>query len=418
MPAYESIADRWNSSVQALQTRQNARVFGRTLCQLGIQEGDEKAVVQARALFEKIVNSKTKVSASSHDSGVYFLYAESDKGDRPVGAFKVGLRRAANELFARAFACQLHLEDHAVCGVLAAFENPDWTRVEQTVEELWNGHEKRYLSRKLSGKSVITGILEPWLEPNDEARSHDIIGFTRMVIVALALGLRDAKPDGYRYGYCLVDLEDHMPARLDPLSDEQAACAATHLPLLSSPLSEQTIPTSAVLSLGELAQEWNLETIETFLRSYNRALTDDKVERCKPGERGTDEGGLPFSVHKMPPHPVDGFRSVEAPAQALFSKEQVAACLMRLQRVRSCLSESIAADRPLRPLDIVFSVDPFYAKQYQHASCMKAAKHVDQKVQRFWFGFARERVFEILGLVPSSKCVFKPSAPMDSPSSS
>src|SRR5579871_995793 len=88
--------------------------------------------------------------------------------------------------------------------------------------------------------------------------------FTLLTMLAVAAGLRDAKESGCK-GSTLIDVEDCMPTRLDPVWTPEKidhSVAATDLPFLNNnPMTTQELNLEDVGKLAKIVENWNIAAI-------------------------------------------------------------------------------------------------------------------------------------------------------------
>ncbi len=229
---------------------------------LGVHRTDEAARRILLPLMKEACNKETEIKPDEkeEESGVYFL---SRPGDKPFAVFKVGLKRAYEEMAARQIAHTMGLAKHAIPVVFCSIANPTFPKKGAIIEELWNGNQKVFPAdpkgeyRKqileenygLDTPPTLSGVFEPYLSPQGK-KEVSVGDFASMTVLASALGLRDAKPDGIsatplpgeERGPVLFDLEECMTHRVLPEGSPNRFVAALHMPYLNNPLSEQEIP--------------------------------------------------------------------------------------------------------------------------------------------------------------------------------
>lgn len=406
--AHAMIGMGWKVLSESIKGAVSPRRFAFAMKLLGVSPQDEQSYLENGEIFKKVFHGETRFSSSPRDSGIFYLL--DSQSDEKVGVFKIGRKRAASELSARKLLTRLGLSAQAISGVFCAIKSPNLKHSEPIVEDLWNGNVKVYLdNKKRSVPSKVVGILEPYL---CGSASGDLLAYALTVVASLAIGLRDGKRDGLSRNFRLIDFEDNMPARLDPNGDAiNVSSAATHLPFLEEPFSFSYLTESQMEILVKLTQKWDLEQIRAHLQKEKLCYQDHIAEEAECGQRLVDEGNAHVEIEDQPLNPL---YEQNRQSGRLYSDSQIAACLLRLERLKTCLARAYEDNCTLRPLDLVFAVDPFFHAQWHMAEKMKAnCDHLSQKVKQAWHGFSNERIFEVIGLYSPSASGMSFSKPDD-----
>ena len=193
------------------------------------------------------------------------------------------------------------------------------------------------------------------------------MNYSKMILLSLAAGLRDGKEDGIRGKHLtLVDTEECMPTRLDPLTNLDMSIAATHLPLLQDPLAQRQLPPKTLNTLGQIVEKWNQKETTHFLGNekvefYDAASEDLAHEKTSPGDNnGWSDGGCFIKVEATPKVTDLHHRIDVTKTDRLFTRPQIEACILRINRLRTSLESRLKSQTPTTILDIVEDVDPFY----------------------------------------------------------
>jgi hypothetical protein len=354
----------WAEVLQNRSLEASKPLLGR----LGIAETDLSAQNAMLALMEQASLHDVEIVSDKYNSGVYFLSRNKVR----FAVFKVGSKRADVELQVRKIAHKVGLEKHALPGVFCTIANPRFAKGEPIQEELWNGLVKVYTSGANYEEAVymdslgvkepptLTGILEPYLE-NKEALS--VLEMAKMTLLAILLGLRDAKPDGIA-GATFFDVEDCMPSRflLKAGESPNSSVAALHLPYLQHPTAKEALSLKDLEILIEFVDEKKLEVTQ-FLADLKRekiSFFDSVSEQLQDKETAWDHGGCPIEIEK--PAKImesDSIIEVET-AKSMFLDEQLMACGDRIVRLRKVLDTYRKMGIGPNTLEIVSNVDPMY----------------------------------------------------------
>ncbi len=335
------------------------------LVALGAAKTDANAHASILRLALKALQPGVQIIPSEDDTGVYRL---SENGN-VFGFFKVGEKRAGMELFMRRIAHHLGIEKHAIPGVYCSIANPIFPK-EETIVELWNGRQKKFGGEKCSYTNsvrkdnfgleqpyTLTGILEPYIASEEQMT---IANFANMTVLALVTGLRDAKLNGI-LGTMFVDTEDCAPSRFLPERSPNRHVAATHLPYLAHPFAKEPILSEVLKQLMSKIDG----SLVSFLKAQEVQIADLASEALKDKETGWDDGGC-FVRIEASPQILEKQTSINMdPSEAtpLFTKDQLDAFAMRLQRLKEFLRDSISTQKTPSSLDMVCAVDPLYGAQ-------------------------------------------------------
>lgn len=213
------------------------------------------------------------------------------------------------------------------------------------------------------------GVIEPFINKTIESISDENIGeYAKMVLLCLALGLRDGKDDGY-INFKLIDVEEIMPNYLLPTEEDQEKnIAATHLPLLDNVFSARELSAEIIHELRTIVNSWNMEDLEDFLSHYPVKYQDAVAEiekRLKTTDELVDEGGceykyIPESAMFAEQAGLYQFKGLPKKdlleSQNLLDADQIETFFKRMILVKLFILEN--DEFTLR--DLVFHVDPQY----------------------------------------------------------
>jgi hypothetical protein len=373
---------------KTLLTAGDQKGFETTLCKIGVAP-DCKAMHE---IIQKIFTQSVAITASIEVSGVLFLKEETEAN--PFAVFKLGRKRANHELFAFHLSKLLHLDQHALPGCFCAVSNPlipthESLEAFEVVEELFNMGSKEMLLTKENPEGHIIGILEPYIEAKAAASSDDLANFAKMILLCLALGLRDVKKDG-QIDSCLIDLEECMPAVLDPVDkDDPFAIPATDLAILESELATQTLPESLQAELKTLVGTWNLDALVGFISSIPILHKDVKAERLlerHDGKKRLDDGHNKFIFHQFENRSIfgrplfSGYSKKAVEETKLFDPRQIGAFITRMSRIIGFITTA----KDYTVLDLVFAVDPFYHESVEtlRACCEGSSDELLMQLKR------------------------------------
>lgn len=386
---------------------------------LGVRPSDKEA---ARLMTQFFRDVKEKLCVvPTENTGVYFI----QKNNENIAVFKIGHKRAVMELIARKFAHYLGLERHMIPGMLCAIQNPPFQFAKspkETIEELWSGNEKIFLdpanphsrdrSRESSASAasfeddfifdqdpipaaaaspivrlpssdseegtgsiksnestqsfektacVVVGIVQPFLVP--QLIPSPLFEYTLMTILALAIGLRDGKKDGYA-GATLFDVEDCMPRRVDPVPNNdkiEQTVSALDLPFLDKDIrTVQQLTEDETTRLAEIVQKWNISKIIHKLHKEKITAIDQAAENLHLKNDGFDDGSCLVSVETpVSPHLINGVYNhvLDNPKKRALTDEQLDACDTRLHRIRDFIIGCKMKRQPFSPkLSILQSI--------------------------------------------------------------
>jgi hypothetical protein len=378
-PAPEKIGKLWDelsrsiSSNRYISSNRSRDKLNICLEKLGVTETDKQAQDLIIPILKKALDPGVKITPSNENTGVYFL----SKNGVIFAVFKVGEKRAGTELLVRRIAHQLGLEKHAVPGLFCSIQYPVFPNDDMIVE-LYNGNQK------LFGKSpeddnlgvekpyTLTGVLEPYIEGQEDLSIAD---FSKMTLLALAVGLRDAKMDGIA-GAMHLDTEDCMPGRLLPDGSPNKNVAATHLPYLEHPFANAEIPKKVLLELGQIVKGWDEKEIYEDLSKQKIKFADLNSEQLVPEEdlypsshpsdaridsdNGFDHGGCYVEVQKME-NILENHVSIDATRsdKRLLTPSQLEAFKFRMARLKQFFG-SLTNDETPTTMDMVCFTDPLY----------------------------------------------------------
>lgn len=369
-----SSSDRIGNLWAKIQEEKNPDFKFSLLEKLGVAPRDKEAQESSLELIERALHENVEIVASELDTGVYFLSLDGVK----FAVFKVGEKRARMELLTRKIAHLIGLEKHAISGVLCSLACPPLPEDEMAVE-LWNGNIKIFESvSPLSKPYRITGILEPYLDSDEEISSED---FLSMTVYALVIGLRDGKLSGLS-GKTLFDLEDCMPERFIPGSSPNKKVAATHLPFLEHRLAQEKIEVAGLRKLAKRVSELfqHRFSFRSELERETIDVADLASERREPLEEvfDDDDGSCSVMIDApkkiMESHAVHLIQNLDQP---LLNESQLNACIERITRLHTILDDQIRRNAPISTIDLVCAVDPFYG---EHIKALRNVKYDRMKV--------------------------------------
>ncbi len=341
------------------------------LGRLGVSVIDIEAQNTLLPLMTAVCEQGVKFIPSETNSGVYQVVTE--KGE-PIAFFKAGSKRVDMELKARKIAHQIGLGRHVIPGVACTIANPLFPQ-DPITGELWNGLVKVHTNsdQKKSYQAVIkednlgvdepftlTGILEPVVNVQKKLTAPEI---ARMTVLAIILGLRDAKLDGIA-GSMFFDIEDYMPDRflLAAGQSPNKSVASLHLPYLAHPAAKEKI------SSEELSELINLISSPSFLTDFLADLRKEKIEFADlrseqlidSESNAWDDGNCPIEIER-PEEIMESYSVINIEeTDSMFSDEQLVACGDRIRRLKRLLGTFQAMKTCPTTLEIVSNVDPMY----------------------------------------------------------
>lgn len=398
IPAHEKIGALFAKARDMLKSKATEQeAISSLFKQLGVSPEDKEAVNAMSQLLSTLGDGSLKV-ATTDNSGIFFIQKKlAQEGKKKtqfenVAVFKIGRKRAAMETMARFLANSLGLNKQMIPGMFCALQNPVFDPNEDTIEELWNGLDKVYFTQSAKPKKAyddddlfeldplhqllkeeeeeneveetarsVVGIIQPFLFEQTEASLYE---YTLMTMLALAIGLRDGKKDGYK-GSTLFDVEDCMPIRIDPIwTKEKMADSPSAIDL---PYLDQDNRTSMKLSmedvgrLAELVQKWNAHTIVQNLSRLKIRYEDKVAEKIKAKGKGTDEGLCSVEIVTGELHKINGRLNHLNPSNKrhILLPEQLEACNTRLQRIRDFILDCARTEKRFTPQQLVFGVDKY-----------------------------------------------------------
>lgn len=211
---------------------------------------------------------------------------------------------------------------------------------------------------------TIVGILEPFLAQQQERAS--LYDYTLMTILALSIGLRDGKADGY-FGSTWLDVEDCMPIRIDPAFQKGEMVnpvAAIDLPYLDKDdRTNASLSIEEVTRLAEVVNKWDIFTIVEQLQKQKILYADQISEKASSQSSIEDEGHCPVEIY-VPEHfhLINGYLnhlSSDNPERYLLLKRQSSACDTRLHRIVDFITEHAINKTTFTPQELVFAVDKY-----------------------------------------------------------
>lgn len=210
---------------------------------------------------------------------------------------------------------------------------------------------------------AVVGIVQPYLTEQPKASLYN---YTLMTILALAIGLRDGKKDGY-IGSTLFDVDDCFPVRIDPLwinGEVQDTPSAIDLPYLDG--DERTtarLTHEEIQGLYGIVKKWNIVEIVGKLQKLKIAYEDTVAEEMLKNSVGYDEGGCKVNTQAASPHLINGnlnhLTGENQRRRRILLDNQLNACIERLGRIRTCIETSVINGHRFCPLDLVHAVDKF-----------------------------------------------------------
>lgn len=208
---------------------------------------------------------------------------------------------------------------------------------------------------------AVVGIVQPFLHETQEASTFE---FTCMTMLALAIGLRDGKNDGYK-GSTLFDVDDCFPVRIDPIFTPAAikkSASAIDLPYLDKdPRTETHLSLEEVGTLASMVQQWRISQIVMELGRLKIQYEDKYAERMCESAEGLDEGNCHVRVVKAdPPHQINGrlnHMSKENAKRRVLLPEQLDAFNTRLQRMHDFIMACAMQQKTFTPRELVHAVD-------------------------------------------------------------
>jgi hypothetical protein len=176
-------------------------------------------------------------------------------------------------------------------------------------------------------------------------------------MAALAIGLRDAKEDGGIINDILIDVEDCMPNRLDAPKTTHwtQLAAATHLPYLdTNPNSQIAISHEELKMMATLVASWDIDKIISEISQETIQFKDESAEQLKG--TGIDDGGCHIKILKATKQLIDD-KTTDRLANKVFSNEQLAACTLRLERMKAFINKQALEKNPFTAIELVLAID-------------------------------------------------------------
>ncbi len=251
------------------------------------------------------------------------------------------------------------LGDHVINGLYCTLQNPPVDK-EELIEELWNGNDKIYTKQP----NIFVGIIEPFLE--DSVSADPLLSYSKMLLVALAIGLRDGKPDGLKDG-TLIDVDDCYTSVTDPIFQsikelKEKGIAPIDLPFLKDPLASMVLSQAQIATLAEIAEAWDIFSICTMLGQEPILYADSFAEGQKPGKPVMDAStGSSFTVDTAEEnlmHPDTDTVDIKK-RKTILNEDQKVAIATRMNRLKKFIREQQRTGEQFTPLALVYAVDPF-----------------------------------------------------------
>lgn len=430
IPAHEKIGALFSRVL----TSQNPTL---PLTQLGVSANDNEALTSMRSLVQSLGQGNIKI-ISTENTGVFFIQKQLEETTyqtpqfQNIAVFKIGRRRAAMETMVRTVAHSLGLSRHVTAGMFCALINPPLVfsqdsqdssddETEDTIEELFNGNEKIYREKIESKKEsklheddidnnqeigfefdtsfqeklqieqvpseeetsdtdsaettacAIVGIIQPFLVDQQPA---SLLDFTLMTILALAIGLRDGKEDGYK-GSTFFDTDDCMPIRIDPIIKngeiDPQTVSAIDLPYLDQdPRTHEKLSLEEIGILANMVQNWDTVEILAQLSTLKILYEDRVAESLAINDINQDEGSCLVEIQATePPHLINGQLNHLTHSNSqrhLLLSSQRNAFNIRITRLRDFIIESQIKSARFTPQELVFTVDRFGGIFYRSLS--------------------------------------------------
>lgn len=393
--------------------RQNQSVSKVTWKCLGMRTTDEKAISNALNTCKKL--TQNYCIYPGENPGIFFLFEQKIQGVidtyakaqtlqkniisgtfKPFAVFKVGRKRAAQELIARKIANKFGLDKYIASGMFSALQYtriPGHWRCSQKLiegeeriqdyrveEELWDLRIKQISNDSKLG--YLVGSLNEFIpKPKEKASGRDLLGFT---LLAMIIGLRDGKKENL-IGSTIIDADECFPCRFMPSSEMKSAKVATQLPVIfeDEGFKEE-------LSLKHL--QWALNKINSVdlnqlceqLQAVKKPYQDSYVETefentAEDGEMDEeideqicfqsdnklneiiDEGSNLCFVDKYKPDANDLF--IPNNSEYIFNDGQISALKQRVKKLKTVLESTLENDQSLSCFELVERVDLFFAHQ-------------------------------------------------------
>jgi hypothetical protein len=213
-------------------------------------------------------------------------------------------------------------------------------------------------------EGTVVGIVQPFLADQPEC---SLLDFTLMTCLAIAIGLRDGKSDGYK-GSTLFDVEDCMPMRHDPEHDAmKKSPAALDLPYLdNNPMTGQELNSQEIDKLAKIAKEWDIEVLIKVLSTLKIRYDDSEAESMTPNSEGKDDGGCCITIETpLEPHAINGKLDHWNQTHRLLLPEQLIACRTRLERMHAFILDCATHHRSFSPRELVHAVDQWGKTLYE-----------------------------------------------------
>lgn len=351
---------------------------------LGMTRTDKKALDELLPIVRAVMGNDVVILPPHEVStGVYFL---SQNGQN-IAVFKAGEKRARMELLVRHIAHKYGLEKHAIPGLFCSMANPIFPREDMSLE-LHSGNQKvfrssevdRGVADELYNKTVrddnetvpnpftLTGILEPFLPANEEITLDDM---AKMTLLALIVGMRDAKSDGIA-GARFFDVEECMPWRLYPQGSPDKKVAATHLPFLENQLAHEPLSKETLEALVEIAKTPMLFDLVGQLVMFPDLAAETLDPEDPTNNWCWDHGGCRVIVEPTP-QILDGEKPKildehNSESFRLLSEDQIITLETRRARLVTFLRQTINSGMETSCIQMVRAADPFFDEHYALAS--------------------------------------------------
>jgi hypothetical protein len=206
---------------------------------------------------------------------------------------------------------------------------------------------------------ATVGIVQPFLCDQPKV---DVYAFALMTVVALAIGLRDGKEDGYK-GSTIFDLDDVFPVRVDPIFTNgfMDSPATVHLPYLKDERTNTLLSKEEIKALAQMVEKWDIAEIGTRMSELRICYEDKIAEQQAVGTCFKDEGGYDVEIEASDPHEINGILNtlcLENKKRSIFVNSQIIATLTRLSRIQSFILNCYEKNQLFAVKDLVDAVDP------------------------------------------------------------
>jgi hypothetical protein len=250
-------------------------------------------------------------------------------------------------------------------------------------------------------ESVVAtvGIVQPFL---CDRPSVDAYEYALMTIVALAIGLRDGKEDGYK-GSTIFDLDDVFPVRVDPLFTNgfMESPATVHLPYLKDERTNTLLSSVEVKAMAQIIEKWDISAIGMHMSELRISYEDKIAEQQSVGTSLKDEGGYDVEIQTSDPHEINESLNtlcLENKKRSIFVNNQNIATMTRLSRIQSFILNCSAKGQLFAVKDLVDAVDPAGKAYRQQLNIHKDALGSPMKL-----ALNRSGEHDMTGKIPPSK---------------